>query len=64
MRLDIAELQTIGWLRSQLEALRAWRDEIAGDAHADRREAASVERHYRWLRTEIENLEALPDRVA
>ena len=61
MRLDIADLQTTGWLRSQLEMLSCWRDEIVRNAEADDQDAASVERHYRWLRAELENLEALPD---
>ena len=56
MRHQIADLETIGWLRSQLEELKAWRDQAARGHPSNDARVLSLERHYQWLRAEIENL--------
>lgn len=47
----------LGWLRSQLRVVDAWRDELLrrGDAHVET--IGRLERHYAWLSSEIVRLE-------
>ncbi|MEM6412190.1 MAG: hypothetical protein AAF683_11720 [Pseudomonadota bacterium] len=58
MCLPIADRTMLGWLRSQLRVLEAWRAELIARGETDLETLERLDRHHTWLSSEIARLEA------
>lgn len=57
MCVPISDRTMLGWLRSQLRIMDAWRDELLRRGEASSETVERLERHYSWLNAEIIRLE-------
>ncbi|MEM7663077.1 MAG: hypothetical protein AAF292_12595 [Pseudomonadota bacterium] len=48
----------LGWLHGQLRVLEAWREELVRRGDADIAALERLDRHQKWLSSEITRLEA------
>ncbi|MEO0883948.1 MAG: hypothetical protein AAFY34_14630 [Pseudomonadota bacterium] len=57
MCVPIPDRTMLGWLRSQLRILEAWRDELLRRSETDAETLERLDRHSAWLGGEIDRLE-------
>lgn len=64
MCVPLDRLSMLGWLKTQVRVLEAWREDLASRPDIDLEEIQRVEKHYQWLTGEVARLEGASPRAA
>ncbi|MEM9738840.1 MAG: hypothetical protein AAF829_03160 [Pseudomonadota bacterium] len=64
MCLPLDRLSLLGWLKTQVRVVEAWREDLARQPDIDLAQVQRIERHYQWLTGEIIKLEAVTPQAA
>ena len=64
MCVPIDRMSLLGWLKTQVRVVEAWREDMARQPDIDLAQVQRLERHYQWLTGEITKLEESAVRAA
>lgn len=64
MCVPIDRMSLLGWLKTQVRVVEAWREDMARQPDIDLAQVQRLERHYQWLTGEIAKLEETSIRAA
>ncbi|MEO0816842.1 MAG: hypothetical protein AAFX86_05985 [Pseudomonadota bacterium] len=58
MCVPLDRMSLLGWLKTQVRVVEAWREELARQPDIDLAQVQRLETHYQWLTSEISKLES------
>ncbi|MEL6567454.1 MAG: hypothetical protein AAFQ22_03475 [Pseudomonadota bacterium] len=58
MCVPLDRMSLLGWLKTQVRVVEAWREELARQPDIDLAQVHRLETHYQWLTSEISKLES------
>ncbi len=64
MCVPLDRMSMLGWLKTQVRVLEAWREDLASRPDIDLEEIQRVEKHYQWLTEEVARLDEVNPRAA
>jgi len=64
MCVPLDRMSLLGWLKTQVRVVEAWREELASQPDIEIAQIQRLERHYQWLTGEISKLEDSAVRAA
>ncbi|MEM1105259.1 MAG: hypothetical protein AAGH87_02635 [Pseudomonadota bacterium] len=57
MCVPLDRMSLLGWLKTQVRIVEAWREDLARQPDMDLDQVQRLERHYQWLTGEVSKLE-------
>ncbi|MEO0786574.1 MAG: hypothetical protein AAFY10_12825 [Pseudomonadota bacterium] len=64
MCVPMDRMSMLGWLKTQVRVVEAWREDLARQPDIDMEAVQRLERHYQWLTGEVAKLDEGDRRAA